>query len=169
MRLTQEQKDYFIHTISDLYDNDKLHEMNQYLQHGNTTTFMHCLTVAYVSYLLSLCLRFHFDRKGIIRGAMLHDFYLYDWHIPDKTHHLHGFYHPDFACKNAKKYYPISPIEEDIIKKHMWPLTLTHYPIYRESILVCFVDKICSLAEIFRIPMKARELRYITCSLRKIN
>lgn len=169
MRLSEVDRKLFIQTIRELHVSDKLYEMNQYIQHGNTSTFIHCLAVAYFSYALALRLPFHFDRRCIIRGAMLHDFYLYDWHIPHESHRLHGFHHPRFALTNAKRHYKLTPVEEDIIDKHMWPLTLTKVPIYKESMLVCLVDKVCSLAETFYISPVSRELRHISSRIAPIN
>ena len=79
---------------------------------------------------------------------MLHDYFLYDWH--DKYHrdvkHLHGFYHPGIALKNALKEYKLTEREKDIIKKHMWPLTVVP-PQCREAWIVTAADKYCSLLE----------------------
>jgi len=41
----------------------------------------------------------------------------------------------------------LNEIEKDIIRKHMWPLTVTRIPRCREAGIVCLVDKFCSLAE----------------------
>lgn len=161
MKLSEKEKKIFIHHIGALLEKEQLLEMHQYIQHGNTTTFTHCLIVSYYSYLFALRLPFKFDSRSIIRGAMLHDFYLYDWHIPDKAHRLHGYKHPGFAFDNASKYYSLNTIEEDIIKKHMWPLTLRRPPRYRESMLVCLTDKICSLTETFYLPMMPKEFRQL--------
>jgi uncharacterized protein len=161
MRLTASEKKEFIRNLRELLATDQLYEMQKYIQHGNTSTFSHCLVVAYYSYLLSLRLPLQYDTISIIRGAMLHDFYLYDWHIPDKSHRLHGYVHPGFALTNARKYFTLNPIEEDIIKKHMWPMTISKVPLYKESMLVSIVDKICSLAETFYIPMAPKEYRII--------
>lgn len=40
----------------------------------------------------------------------------------------------------------LTPIEHDIIKKHMFPLTLVP-PKYLESWIVCWIDKKCSTRE----------------------
>ena len=39
-------------------------------------------------------------------------------------------------------------IESDIISKHMFPLTF-YPPKYKESVVICLVDKICSIYEVF--------------------
>jgi uncharacterized protein len=148
MKLNSSETRDFYKIIDNLLSFEKVQEMKKYIQHGNTTTFAHSKMVAYYSYWLSLRLPIVFDGKSIARGALLHDFYLYDWHVFDESHRLHGFYHPAVALANSRKYFKLNHIEEDIIKKHMWPLTLTKIPKYREAVLVCFVDKICSLVEI---------------------
>ncbi|MDD3174498.1 MAG: phosphohydrolase [Herbinix sp.] len=161
MKLSEADKNEFIRHIRELLENEKILEMNQYIQHGNTTTFSHCFVVAYYSYMATLRIPFKFDTRSVIRGAMLHDYYLYDWHIPDKSHKLHGFKHPGFALVNARKDYNLSPIEEDIIEKHMWPLTINKAPIYKEAMLVCLVDKFCSLTETLYIPFLPKDIRQL--------
>lgn len=161
MRISETEKKEFITHIRELLENEKIFEMHQYIQHGNTTTFTHCLVVAYYSYVLALRLPLKYDVKSVIRGAMLHDFYLYDWHIPHESHRLHGYKHPGFALDNARIHYQLNKIEEDIIEKHMWPLTLRKPPIFKESMLVCLVDKYCSLTETFFIPAMPKELKQI--------
>lgn len=153
MRITRTEMLKFIDDISGLLEHEQVEQMKLYIQHGNTNTYTHCLIVAYYSYLLALRLPIGFDTKSIARGAMLHDFYLYDWHIPDPGHRLHGFVHPGFALDNARKYFHLNPTEEDIIEKHMWPLTLRKAPICREALLVSLVDKLCSLGETLYIPV----------------
>ena len=97
------------------------------------------------------------DRRAMIRGALLHDFFLYDWH--DKEHisifKLHGFYHPGIALKNAEREFELSSIERDVIKKHMWPLTIVP-PSCREAWIVTMADKYCSLMETLHIHRKHR-------------
>jgi uncharacterized protein len=159
MRLTDAQWKDFIGPSRELLANERIHEMKKYIQHGNTSTFTHCMVVAYYSYLVSLRLPIELDSRSIIRGAILHDFYLYDWHTPDKSHKLHGFIHPGVALGNSKKYFQLNPIEADIIEKHMWPLTLTKPPKYREALLVCIVDKICSLGETLYLPTMPKDYR----------
>ena len=44
--------------------------------------------------------------------------------------------------------YNVNRIEADIISKHMFPLTFTP-PKYKESVIVCLVDKFCSIYEVF--------------------
>lgn len=167
MRLSEFEKKEFIRIINELLTTERIYEMTGYIQHGNTSTFSHSLLVAYSSYTLAHWLPMRYDTESIVRGAMLHDFYLYDWHIPDRSHKLHGFVHPGFALKNARRYFTLNRIEEDIIEKHMWPMTLNKIPLYKESMLVCIVDKICSLAETLYLPVAPKEYKSLLKQLSK--
>ena len=84
------------------------------------------------------------------RGALLHDLFLYDWHIKGSHKGLHGFTHPKTALQNASKICDLTEKEKDIIVKHMWPLTI-RLPKYRESFVVSGADKLCALAEMLHI------------------
>jgi uncharacterized protein len=142
---------YFINDLNKIINNSKLLSTKQYIAHGNTSCLLHSIAVAYYSYKVAKYLKIiSYHEKDLIRGALLHDYYLYDWHEKDSSHRLHGFYHPGKALRNAESDFNLNNIERDIIKKHMFPLTLSP-PRYRESILVCIVDKICSLYETFKI------------------
>ncbi len=136
---------------------DILHSQNfqrnrAFIQHGNVTVHDHCMDVAKYSLAISDKLRIPCNRKELIRGALLHDYFLYDWHDKDhvKIHNLHGFYHPGIALQNASKEYILTSREQDIIKKHMWPLTVVP-PMYREAWIVTTADKWCSLLETFHL------------------
>lgn len=153
MRLTRRQKNFFCDCIRDLVYSPEAALMKTYIQHGNVSTFVHCVAVAYYSYWF--CCFFHIkaDAKSVIRGGFLHDFYLYDWHIHKTVGAPHGFSHPKTALHNAESSFSINAVERDIIEKHMWPLTVTRLPKYRESAIVCMLDKFCSLGETCHIPI----------------
>ncbi len=48
--------------------------------------------------------------------------------------------------RNAIRDYELTELEKDIIKKHMWPLTVVP-PGCREAWIVTMADKWCSLLE----------------------
>lgn len=128
-------------------ENDEFLLLKNYIQHGNTNVYTHSIYVAHLSLSIAKKLNLKIEERSLIRGALLHDFFLYDWH--DKGHpKLHGFKHPYIALENAKKRYDLSIKEEDIIKKHMFPLTIIP-PRYKESYIICLADKVCSLLETF--------------------
>lgn len=85
--------------------------------------------------------------ENLIVGALLHDFYLYDWHTHQDEGVLHGFAHPHIACRNAAMRFHVNAEVQHIITTHMWPLTLRFVPRSREAVLVCMADKYCSTLE----------------------
>ena len=95
---------------------------------------------------LARALHLRVDENALIRGALLHDYFLYDWHLKDPSHRLHGFTHPATALRNAGEDWSLSPIEKEIISKHMFPLTPLP-PTCREAWLVCLADKLCAAGE----------------------
>lgn len=140
----------FQKAIAPIVKNDKMQSTKSCVQHGDVSVFAHSMAVAAYSIKLADKLGIKYDRKSLIRGALLHDFFLYDWHETSNVGDgLHGFAHPLTASKNAVRYFNLNKKEMDIIRKHMWPLTITKMPKCRESWLVCAVDKYCSLLETF--------------------
>ncbi len=135
--------------VSDLIDNKVVLEMMNYMQHGTTSCYQHCINVSYYSY--KLAKKLNLDVRSVARAALLHDLFLYDWHkVMFKMPLLqkHGFTHPKKALENATKYFTLNDKEKDIILKHMWPLTLK-IPKYKESYIVILMDKYCCLLETF--------------------
>ena len=110
----------------DILDSSNFINTRNHIQHGNMSVNEHCISVAMTSLTIKDKLHIKCNKKDLIRGALLHDYFLYDWHEKNvnEPHGLHGFYHPGIALRNAKREYKITRIQEEIIKKHMWPLTV---------------------------------------------
>lgn len=143
--------------INDLIAHDLVRSMKKYNQHSNTNCLEHSLAVSYLSF--RLCKLLNLDARAAARGGLLHDFFLYDWHEKKGRKGLHGFHHPRIAQENAEKHFELGDKEKDIIRKHMWPLTL-RLPKYRESLVVILADKYCAMVEIFQgYKNKIRQLR----------
>ncbi len=138
---------FFKNNFESVYKKSKLDITKSHKHHRNTSCFFHSIAVAYYSYKIAKKLRLKVSEKDLITGALLHDYFLYDWHIT--RYKKHGFSHPVSALKNAETEFELSSIEKDIIRKHMFPLTISP-PKYKESILVCLVDKACCLYEVFK-------------------
>lgn len=134
---------------SDILTDETIEKMSRYAHHKSSNIFDHSLYVAVKSInfanLLSR-LGINIDKQSLVRGALLHDYFLYDWH---KNHKLHGFTHPKVAYVNASRDFEVNDIEKNIIQRHMFPLTLIP-PTKKESIIVCLMDKVCATKEIFR-------------------
>ncbi len=134
----------------DIIKSKYMQEQKKYIQHGNVSVFDHCVGVASVATYISIFLPIKLNERALIRGALLHDYFLYDWHIRDDSHKLHGFRHAKVALINAERDFSLCKIEKDIIKKHMFPLNIAP-PRYLESIIVCIADKICAVLETLSI------------------
>lgn len=145
---------------ADILDSDNFQKTRDYIQHGTMPVYSHCIDVAKKSIAISKKLGINCNERELVRGALLHDYFLYDWH--DKTRknyqRLHGFYHPGIALKNADKEYKLTRREKDIIKKHMWPLTIVP-PRCREAWIVTTADKYCSLLETLKLRKGAGKAR----------
>ncbi len=153
----------------DLYGKDILHSANfgknaEYMQHGTISVKEHSINVARYSVALSEKLHVPHNREDLVRGALLHDYFLYDWHKVDtvRPHRLHGFYHPERALANAENEYQLTERQRDIIEKHMWPLTIRHIPMCREAWMVTAADKYCSFMETVHLQKGHRKKRTVS-------
>lgn len=153
--------DDFLTIIRPLLHAAEVQSMKRFSQHGKTDCFGHCLFVAFTAY--QKCLKRGLNAQAAARAGMLHDLFLYDWHSKEGKpfKRLHGYRHPAVALANAEKIAELSSLERDMIKKHMWPLTPTP-PKCRESFILSFADKRCSLAETFRTKRSARLIAFLS-------
>ena len=154
MKLTAAERAAFLAFAGALLALPAVRRMEAFTQHGDTSCLHHCLAVAYLSFRICRALRMDRHWHSLVRGALLHDFFLYDWHEKHAGHPLHGFTHPGTALRNASLHFALDDRERDIIARHMWPLT-PRFPRYREAYIVCLADKICSLREtLFSSPYR---------------
>lgn len=138
----------------DILASENYNKLKTFIQHGNVTVYEHSLHVALCAIKLNEKLGIKAKTRELVRGALLHDYFLYDWHFADSPGNLHpklhGFYHPGIALKNATRDFTLTEIEKEIIKKHMWPLTVNP-PRCREAWVVCLADKYASTLETLRL------------------
>ena len=133
-------------------------DTRRFVQHGGVTVYRHCVRVAVLSCRLADAFGWQVDRAALIRGALLHDYFLYDWHEKDDSHRLHGFTHPRTALRNACADWTLTDREQNIILRHMFPLTPVP-PRCREGWLVCLADKLCAVQEMAMTPARRRMAR----------
>jgi uncharacterized protein len=132
--------------------------LKNYRAHGQVSVYDHSLFVAERSYLYAKKRHLDLDYASLVRGALLHDYYLYDWHKRHKGHRLHGFRHPAWALHNALLVYDLNDIEKDIIRNHMFPLTFLHWPHSKEARIVAKMDHKEARAELYEqsVPQLAK-------------
>jgi uncharacterized protein len=143
---------FFEYAARDILESVIFLRTKKYVQHGKISVYEHSLEVAKIATKLSRFWKVK-DRRSMVRAALLHDFFLYDWH--DEWKLTHGFTHPVEAAKNARQYFNISEKEYSLIRSHMWPFTLLHPPRYKEGWLICMADKIVALKETVRLKNNA--------------
>lgn len=160
LKFSQENKEELYSYIKEIIESPIFLKLGEVIHHLESRK-EHVLKVCCHSYLKSLKSK-KCNRRSLAIGAILHDFFLYDWQKPGDFKfsdydikknkvlpNYHGFAHHKIAAYNAEKYFPhlINEIVKDIILKHMWPLTI-YTPKYKESWIVCIVDKKCSLKDL---------------------
>lgn len=138
-------------------------EMKKYYSHSDVTVYEHCLSVARRAYVKGIRRRRPVDIRALVRGALLHDYYLYDWHDKNKGFRWHGFKHHRFALSNAERDFDLTEKEKNIIYTHMFPLTFWCWPRSREAWIVTWADKRVALSETlkkYRHSKKAKEHKH---------
>ena len=140
------EREFFALT-RDMRRSHQFRAMRKYRHHVKGSVYDHTLKAAY------LCYRHHKRFGGkipldeFVRGAMLHDYYLYDWHDRLSGHRLHCFTHPRTALHNALTDYPtLTAAQQDMILRHMFPL-IPSPPRTAAGWLLCLYDKIAAISD----------------------
>ena len=124
----------------DIILSEGMQSTKKYIQHGDTSVYEHCINVACLCVLIAAYFHIKVNQRNLVRGALLHDYFLYDWHVADDSHKWHGFTHPRTALRNARKRFRLNRVERDMILRHMFPLNITP-PRYKESIILFILQK----------------------------
>ena len=140
-------RELFDETIRSLEQDPDIRKMSEFSQHSGNNTLQHVKNVADVSFRTANRLGIDVDESALARGAMLHDYYLYSTKDESLSGYKHGVSHPKTALRNAAKKYILTDREANIIRSHMWPLTLLHPPRCKEAVLVSLADKYCAANE----------------------
>lgn len=145
--LTEENAPEFFEAVGDLYYSPQVQSLRQYEQHFDIDRLQHVTSVAYLSYIIAK--KLGWDYRIIARGSLLHDLNYYDWRDgTGEWHRPHGIKHPIFSAYNAIELNKeITDIEIEMIKCHMFPLTL-RLPKHKEGYVLIFSDKYCANREV---------------------
>lgn len=142
--LQAKDKELVFRCVARLNQETAFMQLKAYTHHHHTSTYYHSIGVAYFSLWVIRLLRIQCDEEELVYGALLHDYYLYDCHQKGESFHL--FRHSAISAANAKRDWKINKVQENMIKRHMFPLTLVP-PRYKQSVVVSLVDKGCALYE----------------------
>ena len=146
--LPKEKQELFRKVLKSVRENpnSRFDLMDNFMQHGDTTVRTHCLHVAQTAFYLAVKFKLKVDEEALIRGSLLHDYFLYDWHELSLANTIHGYTHPGFSLSEASKDFELTETEKDMIIHHMFPLTLVP-PFTPEGWILMIADKICALGE----------------------
>ena len=117
----------------DVIASDRLKQEAKYRHHGSVSCYEHSVAVTLLS---------------MVKGALLHDYFLYDWRETGCGRRGHGFHHARCALANAQRDFELTPISCYVIEKHMFPLNI-RLPKYKESVVVSIADKLCATKEVY--------------------
>lgn len=145
--------------MEEMLSDPQVRSMGKLTHHVCSTTLSHSIYVTKTACRLAKVLHVKVHTKDLVRGCMLHDFYLYEYAKEDMTAYQHGTGHAAVALKNAGKHYDLTEIEQNMIYSHMWPLNITHLPKYKESALIVVADKYCAVVEFGRALRYRRQKR----------
>jgi len=142
------ERDAFWDELGRLERDPAVLRLVEFSQHRGSTTYQHVHNVATCCARLAERLGWRgIDGRALARGAMLHDYYLYDIRDKHMSAWRHGTSHPRRASEQASYAFDLTQKERDIIESHMWPLTITKVPRSREAVLVCLADKHVAFCE----------------------
>jgi uncharacterized protein len=144
----------------------KEYQQMKNIKHHDESVFDHSLKVAFHAY--KMAYKRNLDWESTIRGALLHDFFLYKFKkclslriVSDSI--KHAISHPIIAFHNASKYFVLNEKEENIIKSHMFPFGM---PKSKEAWIVSYVDKCVAVFEYAsnfkKMVLKRKEPAYTT-------
>ena len=160
-KLTKENSSGFFDVVEEIYFSDEVQSLAQYEQHLEINRLQHITSVAYIAY--EYCRKHGLNYESAAKAAVMHDLFYYDWRDAQtgRWHKLHGYKHPKYAALNAKELYPeLGKTEEEIISRHMWPLTIS-LPKSKEGFVVSLSDKYCATRELLYSLSKKYKQKFL--------
>ena len=144
----------FLALVKPILTHPAVSVLEEYRHHMSVNRLQHVVSVAYIAY--------HICRKQCLRveetclAALLHDLFYFDHTRGDRPAHPWRR-HPAIAWDNARQLHPFTEVGEDIISRHMWPLTL-RLPRTQEGRIVSWADKYCAWQEFL---LSCKQMLYI--------
>ena len=146
MQITDEQKEKLENLYQSFLNDKKILRMKEISMHRGSNCYEHVFKVAKKAIKKSLN-RKNVNLEVVLIGAILHDYYLYDWRKNKELLKGHGKNHPDIAINNAVRDFGINDEVKKVIKTHMWPVNIKAYPNTKEAKIVSISDKAVTIGE----------------------
>lgn len=146
MILSELERQELENLYQDFLNNEKILKMKDIPMHRGSNCYIHSFKVAKLA--IKRALRHKVvDLKAVLVGAILHDYYLYDWRVDKDKKMRHLKDHPYIAIKNAEEDFDIDEDVKKIIKSHMWPINIKDFPSSKEARIVTLADKAVAFEE----------------------
>ncbi|MCR5349167.1 MAG: HD family phosphohydrolase [Bacilli bacterium] len=146
--ITESPQDLLIQYGSEITQDPRFLALKDRVHHYNSNLYDHCVAVTLCALEVAKDLQIKVDPGSLVRGCLLHDYFLYDCHA--KGHPwFHMTRHGMMAAQNAMRDFGINPVEADMIANHMWPLHPFRFPLCIEGWILTLADKKVSVKERF--------------------
>jgi len=146
-KLSKEDIQKYQELYESLYNDPRILRLKDIQQHRGSNTYYHILKVTRTAYRYARRSLMHVNYEDLITGAMLHDYFLYDWRKDRSKLKRHGHRHPKIAKANAIRDFQVNKRVQNIIVSHMWPINCFHFHTCLEGHLVSLADKSVSIRE----------------------
>ena len=146
MKITIEEKERLEKLYQSFLNDEKILRMKDISMHRGSNCYIHCFKVAKRAVNKSLNKK-DINLEVVLIGAILHDYYLYDWRKDRSKLKKHAKNHPSIAIENAIRDFNISNDVQKVIKSHMWPINIKEYPNTKEARIVSLSDKAVTIRE----------------------
>lgn len=137
----------------DILNHPRFQQLRDFQHHGESNSvYDHSVAVAEAAYAIARRMRLSGDETAsVIRAALLHDFFGYDWRDERFRRYLrqysgvgrlmrmHAFIHGHIAAARAKQTFGLTERECEAIARHMFPLAAM--PRTRIAWIVTLADK----------------------------
>ncbi|MDO4270812.1 MAG: HD domain-containing protein [Eubacteriales bacterium] len=165
-----------IHQLAgDILEHPRFQQLRRFQHHGvDNSVYDHSVSVAESAYGIARRMRLSEDETAsVVRAALLHDFFGYDWHGDRFRRYLshfsglkrlgrmHAFVHGHIAADRAKMTFGLTDRECEAIARHMFPLAAM--PRTRIAWIVTLADKAVASRE-----MTAAIGGYLSLAYRKV-
>ena len=148
MKITEEEKSSLENLYQTFLNDEKILRMKDISMHRGSNCYEHSFKVAKKAIRKSIkSAKKNLNLEVVLIGAILHDYYLYDWRQDRSRLKGHANNHPGIAIENAIRDFDISEEVKAVIKSHMWPINIRTFPNTKEARIVSLADKAVTIGE----------------------
>lgn len=131
---------------SDILLSPSFQKEKRFVQHGSYSVYDHSCAVALLCLVKAKQKHWKVDVRSLVRAALLHDYFLYDWHVKPHPKH-HANLHAEYALANAGRDFSLNVLEKEAIRRHMWPFRFFYFPTTKEALILNICDTHSALKE----------------------